>query len=323
MYICQSEVATSVFFCRSLRKMEDMQLQRLRVDIKDFQPKGVQGLQHGCHPWVATGKHLCGAATDFTLRCCASNLQTSTGSSQPSHPTAAWARSQPVAPQAAAVDQHHISSQPTGAQSAKQGSAQNVQSLTSDTQLASAQAAAVDKHHTSPQAAASQTALQTSIAETDRSVQTATHTEQQGRLHQAAAADPITNSDHQWCAGASVETAGSSHASQQQGAGDDHVSATRSETRVQAGSEQGVQGLAVATCCHHRCSWQHYVGKPLFRQLGFSHDEFEVISWMTGGCCISSCHTFSQYQLSTVCTGCCGANWSDIAVNSKTENSTQ
>lgn len=44
----------------------------------------------------------------------------------------------------------------------------------------------------------------------------------------------------------------------------------------------GVQGLAVATCCHHRCSWQHYVGKPLFNQLGFSPDEFEVMSWMTG-----------------------------------------
>ncbi len=44
----------------------------------------------------------------------------------------------------------------------------------------------------------------------------------------------------------------------------------------------GVQGLAVATCCHHRCSWQHYVGKPLFNQLGLSPDDFEVMSWMTG-----------------------------------------
>ena len=50
--------------------------------------------------------------------------------------------------------------------------------------------------------------------------------------------------------------------------------------------EAGVQGFAVATCCHHRCSWQHYVGKPLFKRLGFSPDEFEVISWMTGAAMI-------------------------------------
>lgn len=43
-------------------------LQRVKADIKDFDPAGVPSLASG-QPWVAMGKHLCGAATDFTLRC--------------------------------------------------------------------------------------------------------------------------------------------------------------------------------------------------------------------------------------------------------------
>ncbi|GMH33104.1 hypothetical protein BSKO_00938 [Bryopsis sp. KO-2023] len=43
-----------------------------------------------------------------------------------------------------------------------------------------------------------------------------------------------------------------------------------------------LKGIAVATCCHHRCGWKSYVGKKLFREAGFSPQEFEMISWMTG-----------------------------------------
>lgn len=45
---------------------------------------------------------------------------------------------------------------------------------------------------------------------------------------------------------------------------------------------RGVRGLAVATCCHHRCSWQHFVAQQDMGELGFSPEEFEVIAWMTG-----------------------------------------
>ena len=44
----------------------------------------------------------------------------------------------------------------------------------------------------------------------------------------------------------------------------------------------GVRGLAVATCCHHRCSWRHFVAQEVMLQQGFSPQEFEVIAWMTG-----------------------------------------
>ena len=34
---------------------------------------------HSRRPWVALGKHLCGAASDFTLRCTMGSMQNSTG----------------------------------------------------------------------------------------------------------------------------------------------------------------------------------------------------------------------------------------------------
>ena len=51
-------------------------LQRLRIDLRDFDPAGVATLAGGAqtpnnNPWVAVGKHLCGAATDFALLCLA------------------------------------------------------------------------------------------------------------------------------------------------------------------------------------------------------------------------------------------------------------
>ena len=48
------------------------------------------------------------------------------------------------------------------------------------------------------------------------------------------------------------------------------------------GSKKGLVGLAIAPCCHHRCGWKAYVGKRSMIRWGFSPQEFELISWMTG-----------------------------------------
>ncbi|KAF1863326.1 hypothetical protein Lal_00031326 [Lupinus albus] len=53
---------------RSLRQNESLMLERLRIDIEDLDLNAVESLQGV--PFVAIGKHLCGAATDLTLRCC-------------------------------------------------------------------------------------------------------------------------------------------------------------------------------------------------------------------------------------------------------------
>ncbi|XP_078445079.1 methyltransferase isoform X2 [Wolffia australiana] len=52
---------------RSLRQKDTMSLERLRID-KDLDLNGVGTLRE-CR-YLAIGKHLCGPATDLTLRCC-------------------------------------------------------------------------------------------------------------------------------------------------------------------------------------------------------------------------------------------------------------
>lgn len=53
---------------RSLRQKESLTLERLRIDIEDLNLNAVESLQG--IPYLAIGKHLCGPATDMTLRCC-------------------------------------------------------------------------------------------------------------------------------------------------------------------------------------------------------------------------------------------------------------
>lgn len=132
----------------------------------------------GPAPWLAVGKHVCGAATDFMLRGCCMHRSSSSASASASAST-------PVA------------------------------SLLHPLQPASAQASStpVESSVTAPEAVG-------------KSGWTA-----------GAASDPVL---------------------------------------------LALLGLAVSPCCHHRCAWRPYVGKPLMRQLGFSAHEFELLSWMTG-----------------------------------------
>lgn len=49
-----------------------------------------------------------------------------------------------------------------------------------------------------------------------------------------------------------------------------------------AGARSSLQGFGIATCCHHRCSWAHYVGRSLFQEHGLSEQDFQLVTWMTG-----------------------------------------
>ncbi|KAM4640781.1 tRNA:m(4)X modification enzyme TRM13 homolog [Discoglossus pictus] len=48
-----------------------------------------------------------------------------------------------------------------------------------------------------------------------------------------------------------------------------------------------VVGIVIALCCHHRCDWNHYVGRDLFQRLGIGQREFSLFqrmsSWATCG----------------------------------------
>lgn len=50
-------------------RQAELPFERLRIDLQDFWARGHPLLQGG-QAWAALGKHLCGAATDFSLRCC-------------------------------------------------------------------------------------------------------------------------------------------------------------------------------------------------------------------------------------------------------------
>ena len=223
---------------RSLRKLEDLHLQRLTCDIKDFHPAGVEGLSQGQKPWVALGKHLCGAATDFTLRCCASSMQHSSSHLQQQQRPFLSQRPEPSTlegvPSASSTPGNscndHGNSQIQSAAQAQRGALAEKQHLVS----------------AEPGSSWVETARMAATTGAD-----------------GCSSDPLRND-----------------------AAEDSVSCRGRDD--QALGEAGVQGFAVATCCHHRCSWQHYVGKPLFKRLEFSPDEFEIISWMTGAVMLPS-----------------------------------
>ena len=46
-------------------------------------------------------------------------------------------------------------------------------------------------------------------------------------------------------------------------------------------------GVAVATCCHHKCRWDHYTNRAFFKKHGFSAYDFHVMtrmsSWAVSG----------------------------------------
>ena len=50
--------------------LREKEMKRIRCDISDFNPQKLSHIDR-CTEWLAYGKHLCGRATDFTLRCCA------------------------------------------------------------------------------------------------------------------------------------------------------------------------------------------------------------------------------------------------------------
>ncbi len=66
-----------------------------------------------------------------------------------------------------------------------------------------------------------------------------------------------------------------------------------------AGARRGLQGFAIATCCHHRCSWEHYTGRELFRQHGMSKADFQLAAWMTGESCLGA-HVHARPELCCV-----------------------
>ena len=45
-----------------------------------------------------------------------------------------------------------------------------------------------------------------------------------------------------------------------------------------------LRGVAIATCCHHVCSWRHYTGRDWFAACGLGAREFELMRLLSSWC---------------------------------------
>jgi tRNA:m4X modification enzyme len=54
---------------------------------------------------------------------------------------------------------------------------------------------------------------------------------------------------------------------------------------VRVRSSFATRGVAIATCCHHKCVWRTYVNKPFMRRLGFDRTNFGLLTRMSSWAC--------------------------------------
>ncbi|KAI3977283.1 hypothetical protein MKX01_030909 [Papaver californicum] len=50
---------------------------------------------------------------------------------------------------------------------------------------------------------------------------------------------------------------------------------------VHSSDTYNLRGLAIATCCHHRCQYKQYINKSYLSDLGIKKDDFHAITWLT------------------------------------------
>ena len=56
------------------------------------------------------------------------------------------------------------------------------------------------------------------------------------------------------------------------------------------GKERLAKGFAVATCCHHLCSWDSYINRPFLVQMGFDLNEFHLLTKISSWATLSDAH---------------------------------
>ncbi|GIL60782.1 hypothetical protein Vafri_15223 [Volvox africanus] len=258
-------VATDVksgFKLKADRRVRHIVFGRYRVDLKDYVPSATPELASAPpgSPWVAVAKHLCGAATDYGLRACTTQ------------------------------------NPPQRASTAGVGVA-----TATATTMKSVLAGVTEKSECEGQSGSGQ-------AGRKRRRRGAREAEGHGRSEGTGDGKELCKASVTESADGHAATGGldttQPHEPQHQVKGQEQQEQKHQQERRQrqevpqesgqpsvssgnAGYNEAsggavFRGLAIAPCCHHRCGWQAYTGKPLFRRLGLSATDFELISWMTG-----------------------------------------
>lgn len=57
---------------------------------------------------------------------------------------------------------------------------------------------------------------------------------------------------------------------------------TTSQLSDQTTSLSSLEGILMAVCCHHRCRWRSFVGRPFLEKLGVSRRDFELLTCVAG-----------------------------------------
>lgn len=74
-----------------------------------------------------------------------------------------------------------------------------------------------------------------------------------------------------------------------------------------------VQGIMIASCCHHKCTWGTYVNRPFFERLGFDEEDFLLLTVMSSWATAVSPTATAAFR---------PAEQSDPAFNTQEERST-
>uniref|UniRef100_A0A804P6E5 tRNA:m(4)X modification enzyme TRM13 n=1 Tax=Zea mays TaxID=4577 RepID=A0A804P6E5_MAIZE len=51
--------------------------------------------------------------------------------------------------------------------------------------------------------------------------------------------------------------------------------------QTEENGKRSLQGLALATCCHHLCQWKHYTNKSFLSGLGITEEDFHAMTWFS------------------------------------------
>ncbi len=249
--------------CRFLKRTPGLTMERQRQDIKDFNPAGLSCLRD-CSCWIAFGKHLCGAASDFTLRCCVQSLQSLKALS-----TETKVNQQETAPKRSPDEAGSHQDQARGLL---------LQNGAGDATEVNSRGQEDSKRHTSlcGQSAQEHEGCQADHQSSPCSQETFAAGNSNGGFSIPG------NNQGKVCSQPTLKHTDTDPVPKAVGGQVSNGWQGSSQQTTAQFSYAHNAGVAVATCCHHRCSWNHYVNPAFFLKLGFTPVEFELISWMAG-----------------------------------------
>ncbi|CAG5120216.1 unnamed protein product, partial [Candidula unifasciata] len=224
----------------------ESEFKRIKVDIEDL-CLGLVDLVESSKSVVVVGKHLCGGATDMGIRCAVETLTVPKTWQHPSSSTSSGEQ------QSADINSTNLEQNETQAERERLERVPNTYQHSSFTKSESNKQLSADLNSekikpNGSQAEREETAFSEKHSCPDKVNQTCSTTESDSRVRTFA-----RNMNVQGCS--------SSHCIQLP------------------------KGIMIALCCHHRCTWDTYIGQEFMAACGISPQEFDLLtrlsSWAT------------------------------------------